>query len=100
MFGDMAKKAQEMQAAIQEVEVEGSSGGGLVKVSLGGRYECRSVWIEDALLKESKEVVQELLAAAFNSALTALTEAMNQKMREVMGSAAGMKLPAGFKMPF
>ena len=96
-FGDIAQKAQQMQSEIQNLQVEGQSGAGLVKVKINGRYECESVSLDDALLKESKEVLEDLITAAFNNAVGKIAEGMREKMGSLTG---GLKLPPGLKLPF
>ena len=103
-LGNLMKQAQEMQANMQKaqeelanLEVTGESGAGLVKVVMTGRHDVKRVSIDDSVLGEDKEVLEDLLAAAVNDAVRKV-EAHN---RDAMsGLAAGMNLPAGFKMPF
>ena len=103
-IGDLMKQAQEMQAKLQEaqakmasIEVHGESGAGMVKVIMTGRYDVKRVSIDDMVLGENKEVLEDLLAAAVNDAVKKV-EAHSQKA--MSGFAAGLNLPAGFKMPF
>ena len=101
---DIMQQAQKMQADMQKAqeesssaEVRGESGAGLVSVVMTGRHDVKSVTIDDAVFKEDKTVLQDLLAAAVNDAVRKV-EAHN---REAMsGLTAGLELPAGFKMPF
>jgi len=96
-FSDIAQKAQQMQSEIQGLQVEGQSGAGLVKIKINGRYECESVSIDEALFKEGKEVIEDLITAAFNNAVGKISEGMRDKMGSLTG---GLKLPPGFKLPF
>lgn len=103
-FGDMMKQAQEVQekmAKMQEelanLEVEGQSGAGLVKVTMTGRHDVKSVSIDDSLLSEDKEILEDLLAAAVNDAVKRVEEENKNKMG---GLASGFGIPPGFKMPF
>ena len=106
MFGmdDMMKKVQEMQGKMQQVQeeiaqlqVEGSSGAGLVKVTMTGRNDVKKMDIDPSLLTEDKEVLEDLIAAAVNDAVRRVEDAKNEKMG---GLTAGMNIPPGFKMPF
>ena len=101
---DLMKQAQQMQENLQKAqaelaskEVTGESGAGLVTVVMTGRHDVKKVSIDDSVLKEDKEMLEDLLAAAVNDAVRKV-EAHN---RETMsGLTAGLNLPAGFKMPF
>jgi nucleoid-associated protein EbfC len=100
----LMRQAQEMQANMQKAqdelaatEVEGVAGGGMVKVVVTCKHEVRRVTIEDALLKDDKEMLEDLVAAAFNDANRKVEQAVQQKMSSVTGS---MGLPAGLKLPF
>ena len=103
-LADLMQQAQKMQADMQKAqqelasaEVQGESGAGLVTVVMTGRHDVKRVNIDDAVLAESKEVLEDLLAAAVNDAVRKI-EAHN---RDAMsGLTAGMNLPDGFKMPF
>lgn len=96
-----AQKAQEnLQRAQEEIaglEITGQAGGGLVTVVMTGRHDVRRVSIKDELLKEDKEMVEDLVAAAINDAVRQVEQRSQEKMASV---SAGMGLPAGFKMPF
>ena len=103
-LGDLMKKAQEMQQKLADMqeelanaEVSGESGAGLVKVILTGRHDVRSVRIDDSLLKEDKEVLEDLIAAAMNDAVRRSESQKQEKMSEL---TAGIPLPSGFKFPF
>ncbi|GHD30280.1 YbaB/EbfC family nucleoid-associated protein [Parahalioglobus pacificus] len=101
---DLMKQAQQMQADMQQAqedlakaEVTGESGAGLVTVVMTGRHDVKRVTIDPSVLNEEKSVLEDLLAAAVNDAVRRV-EAHN---RDAMsGLAAGLNLPAGFKMPF
>ena len=97
----MMKQAQQMQERLQkqmaELRVDATAGGGMVKVTINGRHEARRVEIESSIAGGDKEMLEDLVAAAFNDANNRLTELTQQKMGEV---SAGMALPPGFKLPF
>ena len=95
---EMQDKMAEIQRKIESQEIEGSSGGGVIKVIINGKNEVKSVKIDESLInKEELEVLEDLLVAALNDA--------NQKLKEnaasQMGSLSdGMGLPPGMKLPF
>lgn len=88
------KKAQEELAAM---EVNGESGAGLVKIVMNGRREALRVSIDDSLLKEDRDMLEDLIAAAINDAVRKVSKLKQDKMASLTG---GFELPAGFKMPF
>ena len=104
-FGDMIKQAQEMQKKMKELqeglanlEVEGSSGGGLVKITVTGKGEVKKIKIDPSLIKpEESEILEDLIVAAFNEAKKKSEEASAEEMKKLTG---GLNLPPGFKMPF
>jgi DNA-binding YbaB/EbfC family protein len=91
---DNMKKAQEQLAL---VEVEGQSGAGLVKIIMTCKNDVKRVTIDPSLLADDKDMLEDLVAAAFNDAVRKAEAASAEKMG---GLTAGMNLPAGFKMPF
>jgi len=94
---EMQEKMQSMQEQAANTEVSGEAGAGLVKVVMTGRHDVRSVTIDPSLLGESKEFLEDLLAAAVNDAVRKVEE----KNKDSMGSlAGGINLPPGFKFPF
>lgn len=102
-LGDLFKQAQQvqqkveaMQAEIASLEVVGESGAGLVKVVLNGAHEVRRVHIDPAVFDEGREVLEDLVAAAFNDGARKVESARNEKMS---GLAGGFGLPLG-KLPF
>jgi DNA-binding YbaB/EbfC family protein len=103
-LSQLMRQAQEMQANMQKAqnelaatEVEGVAGGGMVKVVVTCKHEVRRVTIESALLKDDKEMLEDLVAAAFNDATRKVEQTVQQKMSSVTGN---MGLPAGLKLPF
>ena len=107
-LGNIMKQAQKMQenlqkaqAEIAEMEVSGEAGGGLVSVVLTGRHEVRKIRIDDSLVGDDKDMLEDLVAAAFNDAVHKVERTIQEKMS---GFTAGMGLPPGmlgdFKMPF
>ena len=106
-LGDLMKQAQQVQASLQDgqgqiaqLEVQGESGAGMVKVVMNGRYEVKSVVLDSALLSEDKEVLEDLLAAACNDTVRKVEQAQSDKMQDIGGGLlGGLNLPFG-KMPF
>jgi hypothetical protein len=102
---DLMKMAQEAQAKLMrahedldKVEVEGASGGGLVKVRASAKGRIIGVTIDESLLQPSeKQMLEDLVAAALNDARAKADEAAKGAMEGVTG---GLQLPPGFKMPF
>jgi DNA-binding YbaB/EbfC family protein len=103
-FQDMMKKAQALQAKMGDVEarletleVRGTAGGDLVRITLSGKGAVKAVALDPSLLKENeKEVLEDLIAAAFADAKKKMTELTQKEMAEAMG---GVQLPPGFKLP-
>jgi DNA-binding YbaB/EbfC family protein len=103
-LGTLMKHAQEIQENLKKAQDEmlyltatGESGGGMVKVTLTGKHEAKKVEIDPLLLKDDKEVVEDLIAAAITDAARRVSQATQEKM---MSAAGGMQLPPGFKFPF
>ena len=91
---DNMKKAQDQLAL---VEVEGQSGAGLVKIVMTCKNDVKRVSIDPSLLADDKDMLEDLVAAAFNDAVRKAEATSAEKMAGLTG---GMNLPAGFKMPF
>jgi DNA-binding YbaB/EbfC family protein len=98
------KQAQQMQENMKKVqeqlattEVEGQSGAGMVKIVMTCRHDVKRVTIDESLLKDDKEMLEDLIAAAVNDAVRRVETTSQEKMANV---TAGMPLPPGFKMPF
>lgn len=91
---DNLKKVQEELA---EVEVEGQSGAGLVKVVVTCRNEIRRITIDPSLLADDKDMLEDLMVAATNDALRRAEQTASERMGNV---TAGLPLPPGFKLPF
>lgn len=103
-FDHIMKQAQQMQENLQKaqeeianLEVTGESGAGLVKVIMTGRHDVKRVEIDPGLLKEDKEMVEDLVAAAVNDANRRVEAVTRDKMA---GFASGISLPPGVKLPF
>lgn len=88
---------QQMQEEVAKLEVTGESGAGTVKVTINGAHNCRRVEIDPSLMEDDKDMLEDLIAAAFNDAARRIEETQKEKMASV---SSGMQLPHGFKMPF
>jgi DNA-binding YbaB/EbfC family protein len=91
---DNLKKAQEELASI---EVEGQSGAGLVKVTMTCKHDVKRVSIDPSLLADDKDMLEDLVAAAFNDGIRRAEEVSQEKMAKI---TAGMPMPPGMKFPF
>ena len=94
---DMQEKMKDAQKKIKEIEVEGVSGGNLVKVVLSGDYELKSIEISDAAKTESQSIINDLIIAAYNNAKENLKKKSAEELSKVTG---GLNLPLDFKLPF
>jgi len=93
----MQENVKRLQDELAAVEVEGQSGAGLVKVTITCKFKARRVSIDPTLLGEDREMLEDLVVAAFNDAVRRAEEASQERMAAI---TAGMPLPPGFKMPF
>ena len=100
----LMKQAQQMQEnmkkaqdALADILVEGAAGGNLVKVTMTCRHDVKRVTIDPSLLAEDKDMLEDLVAAAFNDAVNRINEVSQAKMAE---ATAGMPIPPGMKLPF
>ena len=95
---EMQSKMAEMQENLQNVEVTGSSAGGMCQVTLNGKGEARKLKIDPSLVTpEDASVLEDLILAAFNDAKTKVDTEMREKMSELTG---GLQLPPGMQLPF
>ena len=93
----MQEKMKKTQEALKKIEVEGVSGGNLVKVIMNGDGELKKVDFDESVFKESKEVLEDLIVAAHNDAKSKLSKKTSEEISKATG---GIDLPPGFKMPF
>jgi hypothetical protein len=103
-IGNLMRQAQQMQesmkkaqAELADLEVVGESGAGMVKVWMNGRNEAKKVEIEPKLLAEDKDMLEDLLTAAFNDAVRKVAARSQEKYSGLM---SGLNLPPGMKLPF
>lgn len=93
----MQTKMQEAQAELEQKEVTGQSGGGMVKIVMTCKHQVRSVSIEPELAEEDRDMLEDLIAAAVNDATAKVEKAVTEHMS---GMTAGLGLPPGLKLPF
>jgi DNA-binding YbaB/EbfC family protein len=94
--GEMQARMQEMQEQLGALEIEGQSGGGLVKVTLSGKGDIKKVSIDPSLVKPGEaEILEDLVVAAAQDAKSKLDAQLQAKMQEVAG---GLPLPPGMKL--
>tara|TARA_B100001057_G_scaffold488296_1_gene572407 strand:+ start:1731 stop:2051 length:321 start_codon:yes stop_codon:yes gene_type:complete len=102
-FNDMLQKAKQMQEKMKEaqdeiknIQVEGVSGGNLVKVVLSGDYELKSITISENAKKESQDIINDLIIAAYNNAKENLKKKSSEEISKITG---GINLPFDIKFP-
>jgi nucleoid-associated protein EbfC len=103
-ISQIMRQAQQMQAKINEaqkkleaMEVEGSAGGGMVKVKLSGKNAMVGLTIDPSLMSDDREILEDLIKAAHDDARRKLEDAQNEEMK---GLSGGLGILPGFKMPF
>ena len=103
-IGQLMKQAQQMQANMKKAQEEmanmtvtGESGGGMVKVTMTCQHRLQALEIDDTLIGDDKEVLEDLIVAAFNDAVGKVERAVQEKFS---GLTAGMGLPPGMNLPF
>lgn len=103
-IGQLMKQAQQMQAEISKAQEEiarmtvtGESGAGLVKITMTCRHEVRSLDIDDSVVGDDKDLLEDLIVAAFNDAVRKVETAIKERFS---GLAGGLSLPPGMKLPF
>ena len=95
---EMQAKMQQMQEDMVSLEASGQSGGGLVSVTLTGKFDLKTISIDPSLLKDGEgEILEDLILAAHNDAKVKIEQAIQQKTQDM---TAGLGLPSGFKLPF
>ena len=93
----MQEQMQKTQETLKKIEVEGVSGGNAIRVIMNGDGELKKISLDENLLKESKEIVEDLIVAAHNDAKSKLKKKTSEEISKVTG---GVSLPPGFKLPF
>ncbi len=103
-LANLMQQAQKMQEGLKkaqdelaETQVQGESGGGLVKITMTGKRMVLKVEIDESLVKEDRDMLEDLVGAAVNDAVNKVAVLKQEKMSGLTG---GFDLPAGFKLPF
>jgi hypothetical protein len=103
-IGQLMKQAQQMQADMQKAQEEmgkltvvGESGAGMVKITMTCKHEVRALEIDDTLVGDDKDMLEDLIVAAFNDAVRRVEKTVQEKFS---GMTAGLSLPPGMKLPF
>lgn len=103
-IGQLMKQAQQMQADMKKAQDEmattivvGESGAGMVRVKMSCQHQVQRVQIDDSLLGDDKDMLEDLVTAAFNDAVRKVEDTVKEKFS---GMTAGMSLPPGLKLPF
>ena len=103
-IGQLMKQAQQMQADMQKAQeemasmtVSGESGAGMVRITMTCQHQVQRIEIDDSLVGDDKEMLEDLIAAAFNDAIRKVEETVKEKFS---GMTSGLGLPPGMKLPF
>jgi len=95
---DLQDKMQRLQEEVAALTIDGSAGGGLIKVTVNGKSELKNIKIDPSLLKpDEAEILEDLIVAAINDARGKAEARLAEKMRDLTG---GLSLPPGMKLPF
>ena len=103
-IGQLMKQAQEMQANMQKaqeemasIDVTGESGAGMVRITMSCKHQVKAVEIDDTLFGDDKDMLEDLIVAAFNDSIRKVEKTVQEKFS---GMASGLNLPPGMKLPF
>jgi DNA-binding YbaB/EbfC family protein len=103
-IGQLMKQAQQMQAEMKKAQEEmadltvtGESGAGMVRITMTCKHEVRGLDIDDSLLGDDKDMLEDLIIAAFNDAVRRVEQTVQERFS---GMASGLSLPPGMKLPF
>jgi len=103
-IGQLMKQAQEMQANMKKAQEEmasmtvtGESGAGMVRITMTCQHQVKAVEIDDTLVGDDKEMLEDLITAAFNDSIRKVEKTVQEKFS---GMASGLNLPPGMKLPF
>ena len=103
-IGQLMKQAQQMQADMKKAQEEmadlavtGESGAGMVKITMTCQHQVQALEIDDSLIGDDKEMLEDLIVAAFNDAVQRVERTIQEKFS---GMASGLSLPPGMKLPF
>jgi len=96
----MQEEMQKVQDTLENIKVEATSGGGMVKVEANCKLKILSITIEDEIYEDDKEMLEDLVIAAVNQAISNAQEKANEEMSKITGGLmGGMNLPGGLKLP-
>ncbi len=96
----MQEEMQKVQDNLEDIRVEAASGGGMVKVEANCKLKILSITIEDEVYEDDKEMLEDLVIAAVNQAISSAQEKANEEMQKITGGLmGGMNLPGGLKFP-
>ena len=103
-IGQLMKQAQDMQAEMEKAQAEmanltvsGQSGAGMVKITMTCKHQVVALEINDSLIADDKEMLEDLIVAAFNDSIRRVEKTIQEKFS---GMASGLSLPPGIKLPF
>jgi len=103
LLGDLMRQAEDMKAKVDrlqeellETSVTGESGGGMVRITINGKFEVEAVLIEESVYASGKSLLEDLIAGAFNDATKKMSQLNKEKMAGITG---GLEMPLGFKLP-
>lgn len=103
-LGNLMQQAQKIQDDLKKaqdeiglLEIQGESGGGLVKITMNGKREVKKIVIDDSLVGDDRDMLEDLVAAAINDTIQKVAKLKKEKMS---GITAGIPIPPGFQMPF
>ncbi|MBM38136.1 MAG: YbaB/EbfC family nucleoid-associated protein [Woeseia sp.] len=103
-IGQLMKQAQEMQANMKKAQEEmastivvGESGGGMVRIKMTCKHELKEIDINDSLVNDDKEMLEDLIIAAFNDTIRKVEKTTQERFS---GMTSGLNLPPGIKLPF
>ena len=103
-LGNLMQQAQKIQDDLKRAqdeiavfEIQGESGGGLVKIIINGKREVKKVQIDDSLVGDDRDMLEDLVAAAVNDAVQKVAKLKKEKLSSI---TAGIPIPPGFQMPF
>ncbi len=103
LLGDLMRQAEDMKAKVDrlqeellETSVTGESGGGMVRITINGKFEVEAVLIEESVYVSGKSLLEDLIAGAFNDATKKMSQLNKEKMAGITG---GLEMPLGFKLP-
>ena len=96
----MQEEMQKVQDTLENIKVDATSGGGMVKVEANCKLKILSITIEDEIYEDDKEMLEDLVIAAVNQAISNAQEKANEEMSKITGGLmGGMNLPGGLKLP-